>query len=321
MVIIDGLQCSTFTLEYIETLHRAGVSCVTPTLAFWEGAVETMDAISRWRDLERSYPDSVAIVRTRADYDAAVAAGKLAVLLGTQNASLFDDRIRFVDLFYDMGIRSVQLTYNIQNAYGSACYDDVDGGLTGFGRQLVREMSQVGMLLDLSHVGNRTSLQAIEASPTPVSISHSAPAELFAHPRSKATDVLKALAERGGMLGLPVYPNLAGPWSATVDRWCELVIKAAEIVGFDHLGIGTDLSVGSGEAHTVWVRQGRWSRDVQYGAGSPANPARPGPPSWFSPERGYRSIADGLTRAGLSTEQVAGVMGENWQRLYLSILT
>jgi membrane dipeptidase len=163
-MIIDALQCGAFDRTVIEKLNEGGFGCVTPTLEFWGGAIDGLDAIGQWLDLERANADIMAIARTTADIRAAASAGKTAFLLGFQNSGQFEGRIRFVELFAQLGVRVTQLTYNIQNDIGSSCYEPTDTGLSRYGREVVREMNKHGILVDCSHVGDRTTRDAIAES-------------------------------------------------------------------------------------------------------------------------------------------------------------
>lgn len=316
---IDGLQCSNFDRSVLKNLRRGRLACITNTLAFWEDTTETMDRIGRWRDLARENADLVAIARSVREIIDTARSGRTAVLLGCQNTSPLADRLRFVELFWDMGMRVMQLTYNNQNAYGSSCYEPNDGGLSRGGRELVREMNRVGMVIDLSHVGNRTAREVIEWSEKPVAITHANPASLFRHPRNKPDDVLRALTERGGVLGLATYRNICGKWADTAESWCEMAERSLELVGAEHVAIGTDLSERSGEKELDWMRRGRWTRDVDYGAGSAAQPGKVLPPQWFANSGDFPAIEQGLLKRGLDAATTRGVMSGNWLRMYRDV--
>src|SRR5579875_1189304 len=128
-MIIDGLQCEYFSRPVFETLRRGDVGCVTATTGFWEGPTETMDKIGKYRDLVRENADIVALAGSAAEVRAITASGRMALILASQNTELFGGRVRFVELFVDMGIRVVQLTYNNQNGVGGSCYEPADSGL------------------------------------------------------------------------------------------------------------------------------------------------------------------------------------------------
>lgn len=316
-MLIDALQCGHFSRPVLEELRTAGVGCVTSTLGFWETAIEAMDAIAWWRDFERDNADVMAVARTADDIRKAQATGRIAVVLGFQNATLFDSRIGFVELFADMGIRVVQLTYNNQNDFGGSCYEPQDSGLSRFGREIVREMNRAGILVDLSHVGNRTTLDAILHSQKPVAITHANPDSVFPHKRNKTDDVIRALKDNGGVIGCAAYRNITGDdYCASAEKWCELVARTVEIAGIDHVGVGTDRSHNHGTADYDWMRKGRWTRGVDYGAGSAARPGKVPPADWLTTLSGFSSLPPALARVGFNKEEVDKITHGNWLRVY-----
>ena len=319
-MIIDGLQCGYFTREVFEALRQGNVGAVTTTLGFWEGAVETMDAIGRWRQLERKNSDVFGIATTAKDIEDIVASGRVAALLGVQNATLLDGRIGFVELFADMGIRVIQLTYNNQNELGGSCYEAEDSGLARFGREVITEMNRAGIVVDCSHVGNKTTLDAIKHSRKPMAITHANPDSLFPHKRNKTDDVLAALRDNGGVIGCAAYRNITGDYyCSTVDRWCEMVKKTVDLAGIDHVAIGTDRSHGHGDKDRDWMRMGRWTRGIDYGAGSAARPGKVPPADWFTEVHQLGSIEEGLKRAGFNQEETDKITHGNWLRLYRAV--
>ena len=223
-MLIDGLQCGHFTRDTFSHLRQADVGAVTVTCGFWEGTVESLDSIARWRDLVNANKDLVAIATSAAEIEAIAKSGRTAIILGFQNSNLFEGRIRFVEFFAELGVRAIQLTYNNQNELGGSCYEDEDSGLSRTGKEMVREMNRVGILVDLSHVGNRTTKDAIICSEKPVAVTHANPDSLFPHKRNKTDDVLKVLAEKGGVLGCActtatsLATTIAAP-SRTGARW------------------------------------------------------------------------------------------------------
>lgn len=316
-MLIDGLQCGHFTREVFQELRQADVGCVTVTCGFWEGTVESLDNLARWRDLVTANADLVSIARTPRDIIEAQKSGRTALVLGYQNSNLLEGRIRFVELFADLGVRVIQLTYNNQNELGGSCYETEDSGLARFGREVIREMNRCGILVDLSHVGDRTSLDAIQWSEKPVAITHANPKRLFEHKRNKSDAVLKALAEKGGVLGCAAYRNITPPAAcATVEAWGEMVARTVDLMGIDHVAVGTDRSHNHVKADYDWMRMGRWTRSVDYGAGSAANPGKAPPPEWFTEVRHLGRIPEGLRKAGFSPAEVEKITSGNWLRLY-----
>jgi membrane dipeptidase len=316
-MLIDALQCGYFSRPVLEELRQAGVGCVTSTLGFWETAIEAMDAIAWWRDLERQNHDVMAIARTAGDIEKARAAGRIAVVLGFQNATLFDGRIGFVELFAAMGIRVVQLTYNNQNDFGGSCYEPHDSGLSRFGREIVREMNRAGILLDLSHVGNRTTLDAIRHSEKPVAVTHANADTLFPHARNKTDEVIHALKDNGGVIGCACYRNITGDeYCSSVDKWCEMVARTVDIAGIDHVGIGTDRSHNHAATDYDWMRKGRWTRGIDYGAGSAARPGKVPPADWLTSLSGLAAVPAALARVGFKPAEVDKITHGNWLRVY-----
>lgn len=319
-MLIDGLQCGHFTREIFEELRRASVGCVTVTCGFWEDTVESLEQIARWRDLVNECAD-IAVIATTADMASeAMRVGKLAVILGFQNSDLFGNRIRFVEFFAELGVRVVQLTYNNQNALGSSCYEEHDQGLARFGKEVIREMNRVGLLIDLSHVGNRTSLDAIECSEKPVAITHANMASLFAHKRNKSDDVVKRLAERGGVLGCTTYRNITGDeYCRSVEAWAGMVARTVDFIGIDSVAVGTDRSHNMVKADYDWMRMGRWTRGIDYGAASPGRPGKAPPPEWFVELQHLDRIAGGLQNVGFNAEEIGKILSGNWLRLYREV--
>lgn len=319
-MLIDALQCGEFDRDVFLMLQKGGYTCVTPTLGFWEGTLESMDSLGHWRDMERDNADIIRIVRKADDIRQCAADGKLGVLLGYQNTNCLEDRIRFVELFADMGTRVMQLTYNNQNELGGSCYENADSGLTRFGREVVVEMARCGVVVDCSHVGDRTTLDAIEASPGPIAVTHANAASIFPHKRNRSDDVLKALAQTGGVIGCAAYRNITPDSAcASVRGFAEMIARTVEIAGVDHVGVGTDFSYKSDDKFREWMRKGRWTRSVQYGAGSAAAPGAVSKPDWLPTADRLGDLRGGLAEVGFAPAEVDKIMGGNWLRLYETV--
>lgn len=316
-MIIDGLQCGHFDRPAFEALQRAGVGGVVVTCGFWEGAVEALDSLGRWRDLVGENADIAEIALTAADVKRIGEGGKLAVILGFQNSNILDGRIRFIEFFAELGVRVIQLTYNNQNELGGSCYEDEDSGLARFGREVVREMNRAGILVDCSHVGDRTTLDAIKASHKPIAVTHANARSLFDHKRNKSDAVIRALAETGGVIGCATYRNITGDdYCRTVEAWCTMVARTVDLAGIDTVAIGTDRSHNFAAPDYAWMRMGRWTRGVDYGAGSAARPGKVPPPDWFGTVEDISVIPGGLRAVGFSDDEVAKLTHGNWLRLY-----
>ena len=312
-VIVDGLQINNWDRDVLHELHHGGVHAVNATCAVWEGTVETLGAIGDWLVLARENSDLVRLVTTTEEIGQARAAGQVGVLLGFQNTSPFGDDYRFVEIFARLGVRIAQLTYNIQNLVGGSCYEPEDSGLTRFGKIVVGEMNRVGMLVDLSHVGERTSLDAVHGSAQPVAITHANPSWFHDSPRNKSDHLMEAVAKRDGVIGCCLYPNtLAGGHTASLAEFCQMVIRLIDTLGPDHVAIGSDCTRNWGEDFVGWLRNGRWQPP-----GPPEHaPQWPRWPDWFSGPQHFPVLADGLSSAGVSDDDVAALLGGNWMRLF-----
>ncbi len=319
MLFVDGLNCSRFDREVFEELRDGGMSCITTCLGFWEGPLESLDALGRFRDVVRANSDLVAIARTGREVEEIAASGRVALLIGYQNTNAFGGRIRFVEMFAELGVRVMQLTYNNQNEYGGSCYEPNDSGISRAGRELVGELNRCGILIDLSHVGDRTGRDVIEASEKPVAVTHANPTTLIPHLRNKSDELIRALAAKGGVIGLATYANICVDYTDTPDRWSEIVAYTADLVGIEHVAIGTDHGRNITMADLEWMRMGTWSRVVNYGAGTPQRPGKVEEPSWLRTMRTFSEIAEALGRRGMSDAEVAAVMGGNWVRLYKQV--
>jgi len=261
--------------------------------------------------------DVAEIATTSQEVDRIGRSGKVAVILGYQNANLFDGRIRFVEFFAELGVRVVQLTYNNQNELAGSCYEVEDSGLARFGKEVVREMNAAGILVDCSHVGDRSTLDAIEASSKPIAVTHANARSLFDHKRNKSDDVLKALRQTGGVIGCAAYRNITGDdYCKSIEAWCTMVARTVEIAGIDSVAIGTDRSHNFTAPDYAWMRQGRWTRGADYGASAAGRPLKAPPPAWFQKVEDLNVIPGGLRAVGFSDEEVAKITHGNWLRLY-----
>lgn len=311
LIVIDGQQINRWDDEVVAEERAGGVTCLNATCAVWADARAAMGQIANWYRRVRQHPEDLHLVTRAEDVRAAKRGGQVGVILGFQNASPFEDDVSLVEAFHRLGVRVVQLTYNIQNLLGSSCYDPTDGGLTRFGRGIVAEMNRLGMLVDLSHVGERTGRDAIEASAAPVAITHANPRWVCDVARNKSDGLLQALAEHDGVLGCTAYPPFLGGKDKTLNDFCGMIERLAEQIGIEHVAIGTDLTRKCINEDLAWLRNGRW-RFPQPGQ----RLEWPEWPQWFQSAADFPNITRGLEERGFTQEQTAAVMGGNWLRLF-----
>ncbi|MFE5703564.1 dipeptidase [Rhodococcus koreensis] len=260
-----------------------------------------------------------SVVKNGSDLQRAADNGMVGVLLSFQNTSAFDDDIRFVRLYSELGVRVVQLTYNTQNSVGAGCYEANDSGLTEYGALLVREMNDCGMLIDVSHCGDKTALDAVAVSRTPVVITHANLRKFADKTRNKSDDVCRAIADNGGIIGLATYSNLLPRGGDTsIEEFCDLVEATVDLVGIDHVGLGTDYYDGMPPEMVIGWTTGRWSRTVPAHmdlAGAGWNGELPPHTDWFKSPRDMPNVTRALQLRGFDDKSVAAIMGGNWVRL------
>jgi len=314
---IDGLQYANWSETIFRQMRDGGLDAVHVTITYHETFRETVLVIERWNRWFERLPELIFQGRTAADVALARESGRTAIFFGSQNPSCIEDDIGLVEVLHTLGLRFMQLTYNNQSLLAAGCYEAEDSGLTRMGRAVVREMNRVGLVVDMSHSGERSTLDAIEHSTRPITISHANPASWHAARRNKSDTVLKALAESGGLLGFSVYPHHLKDGSAcTLESFCEMIARTADLMGPERLGIGTDLCQDQPDSIVEWMRSGRWTKDVDYGEGSATAPGFPPMPDWFHDNRDFGQIAEGLARTGLSAAEIEGIMGGNWLRFF-----
>ena len=207
-MIIDGLTLPVPERRWFKEWRAGVVAAVHATVAIWENATETFSLIGRWRRVLEENADIVELATSAGDIERVAASGRTAVVMGFQNTSPVEYNIELFRAFRDLGVRVMQLTYNLQNYIGSGYWEENDTGVSSrFGRKAIEEMNELGTLIDLSHCGERTTLDAIEHSARPVAITHSNPREFVGNPlfgagRLKTTEAITLLASRGGVIGL-----------------------------------------------------------------------------------------------------------------------
>lgn len=313
MLTIDGLQYSNWSREIFEQMRAGGVSAVHATLVYHENTRETLSRFGDWNRRFEQHSDLIMPVYEAADIERARESGRVGVFFGAQNCSPIEDDIDMIAVMRRLGLMIMQLTYNNQSLLATGCYESEDTGITRFGRQAIEEMNRVGMIIDMSHSSERSTLDAIELSDRPVIISHANPASFHPAKRNKSDRVLKAVAESGGLLGFSVYPfHLKDGPDCTLESFCNMVADTADLMGIDHIGIGTDLCQGQPRSVLEWMRNGRWSKQMDYGEGDKNNAGWPEPLTWFQDNRDFPAIIEGLRTKGFSETEVEKIMGLNW---------
>ena len=313
MFVIDGLQYCNWSEKVFRQMREGGVDAVHVTIAYHEMFREMVANVEQWNRWFKQFPELIFQGFTGDDVRRARAEGRTAIFFGFQNPSPIEDDIGLVEICHRLGARFMQLTYNNQSLLATGCYEEDDTGLTRMGRTVVTEMNRVGLVVDMSHSSERSTLEAIEFSSRPIAITHANPT--FWHParRNKSDTVLKALAETNGMLGFSLYPHhLRDKSDCSLQSFCEMIARTADMMGVERLGIGSDLCQDQPDSVVEWMRVGRWTKDIDYGEGSASQSGFPPMPDWFQDNRHFPALAEGLKDQGFSAGEIEGIMGDNW---------
>ncbi len=305
----------------IRNAVESGITAVNLTVS--RGDFEsTARRIARWDADVAAHPAAFARVRTVEDLLDAKRTGRLGIVFGFQDTTPIDRDLHRVGVFHDFGVRIVQLTYNVRNLVGDGCLEPGNAGLSTFGREVVGALNEAGIVVDLSHCGQRTTADGIAASAAPVAITHSGCAAVAPHPRSKQDAELRAMAEGGGVIGIYLMPFLSPGRPSTADDVVAHVEHAVNVCGEDHVGIGSDLSTtpidGSDEywaAHRTFV-----ARRIEQGIAAPAED----PDVLFMVEdlnspRRMEMIADRLSARGHPDARIEKILGANFLRLFREV--
>jgi microsomal dipeptidase-like Zn-dependent dipeptidase len=305
--VIDGPQYANWSEKIFRQMREGGVDVAHVTVAYHENFRDTVDLLVKWNERFRLHEDLIAFAGSRRDIDAVVASGRTAILLGLQNPSPIEADIGLLEILHQLGIRFMQLSYNNQSLLCGGWMEREDSGLTNMGREVVREMNRIGMVIDMSHSGERSTLEAIEHSQRPIAVSHANPYSFRATRRNKSDQVLSALAESGGIIGLSLYPNhLSDGAATTLEAFCEMVAGLADRIGVDHIGLGSDLCQDQPSGVLKWMREGRWKHVT--GDSEPF----PQPPAWFRSNLDFVNLRAGLAAVGFRPDDIERIMWRNW---------
>ncbi|WP_440693996.1 membrane dipeptidase [Candidatus Pelagibacter sp. HIMB1695] len=317
---IDNLQYCNWSRKIFETNRAAGLDAVHVTIVYHEDYDELLIELNKWEKIFEANSDLIFLGKDFRDIEKAKLENKTAIFFGFQNCSPIEDDIGLVEKVHELGCRFMQLTYNNQSLLATGCYEKIDSGVTNFGREAIKEMNRVGIVVDMSHSAEKSTMDAIEISEKPIAITHANPSFWHAAKRNKSSDLLKMLSDSGGMLGLSLYPHhLKENTNCTLDSFCEMVAKTAEIMGASKIGIGSDLCLDQPDSVVEWMRNGTWTKTKNYGEGSKNKPGFPKQPDWFEDTRGFTNIEKGLKKIGFSDDETHGILGNNWYNFYKSI--
>jgi membrane dipeptidase len=320
--IVDALSMPTPERKWFQEWRDGSIGCINTTVSVWENSSETLALLGKWRHVIAQNSDLVAPAASVAEIESVRRSGRTAIVFGFQNTAPIEHNIDLFGVFRDLGVCIMQLTYNLQNYIGCGYWEENDSGISSrFGRKAIEEMNRVGILIDLSHCGERTTLEAIECSAVPVAITHANPREfvgtgVYGAGRQKTTAALKALAARRGVIGLSPNRNMTRRGAATtLEEFGDMVAWVVDLIGIDAVGIGSDYCPGHSGSVRSWWRYARWSRES-----APAEQMTMAPhegwSDWVRTPSGLANIIKELGRRGFAPGDVEKLMAGNWMRLF-----
>lgn len=317
MMRIDNLQYANWSEKIFRQMRQGNVDAVHVTIAYHENFRETVLNIEKWNRWFEEFPDLIMPGKWASDIDVARDTGRTAIFFGFQNSSPIEDDIGLVEIVHALGARFMQLSYNNQSLLATGCYENADTGITRMGKQVIKEMNRVGLVIDMSHSADGSTIQAAEISERPIAITHANPYDWSPALRNKKDEVIRAVVDRGGMIGFSLYPHhLKNKSECTLESFCQMIADCSERYGARSLGLGSDLCQDHPDSVVEWMRVGRWSNEIDYGEGSANAPGFPDMPPWFKDNRDFGNIEAGLAAVGMSADEIAGIMGRNWYRFY-----
>jgi len=321
-IVVDSLCAplneidSPPTAEVLAAVRGSGFTAINFTISA-PGFEDTIGTLAMVQELVDRHPEAFMIVRRHSDIARAKRENKIGIMLGFQYTAFLEENAERIATFRQLGVRIMQLTYNNRSLFGDGCLEPGNAGLSKAGAAAIKKMNEIGVAVDLSHSGYRTTSEGIAQSAKPVLITHSGCAAVYAHPRNKPDEILRALAERGGYFGVYLMPYVvASPTVPTRQHVLDHLVHAINVCGADHVGIGSDGAIEK----TVLTPQQKenFDKDIarrkQLGIGAPGEDRYPYVPDLTGPDH-MLVIADELARRGQPAAVIEKVLGANFQRV------
>ena len=312
-ILIDGLEYCNWDRDLFENAHQSGITAIHVTLVYWENTQEAFEKIKYWNNLIKEHHDLITQVKTTNDIINAKKNNKIGIIYGFQNSAPIANDIYLVEKFFNEGLRFMQLTYNNQTALAGGCFEPIDSGLSRFGYAVIEEMNRLGIIVDLSHAGKKTCLDAIKFSKKPVAISHANPTFFHKSIRNIESDVLKKLVNKNGFIGLSLYPyHLKNLGKCKEEDFTQMIKDLIQLIGEDNIGIGSDLCLNWPNEVVMWMRNGKWTKKIDYGESKEKNPEWPKLPSWYNKPGDLKNLFYILTKNNISEKISEKIVGTNW---------
>ena len=320
-IVIDGTCPLLRRKEFVDWYREGGVTACAPTVGSTGSAEETLRNLGSWQRLIAARPELLLVERA-AQVREAKRDGRLGLVFHFQGADPIENDLDLVEAYRALGVRMVQLAYNIRNRVGDGCEEATDGGLSRFGRDLVLRLNENRIIVDGSHTGARTTLEAIDASRLPFVFSHANARAVHDCPRNLSDAQIRAAAATGGVIGINGFPAFlgAGPTPA-IDDFLRHLDHVVDLVGIEHAALGLDYYEGmhpvadAAEAARMYRQQlavRRWSAEVY-----PPPPHHY--PAGIETPRTLPTLTAALLEHGYHAEEVRKILGENWLRVMQAV--
>lgn len=314
-IIIDGLNISVWDRETFSKLRIGGITAVNVTTVCWEHFRDSIQNIEKWNRRFEIFSDHIIPIRNVKDIIKAKKIGKTGIIIGFQNTTPIEEDINLLRIFKDLGVRIIQLTFQDRNYVGDGCWERTDAGLSEFGLRVIKEMNRQGILIDLSHAGDKTVVEAIEASEKPVTFTHANPRSLKDNPRNKTDEQISTLGDKGGIIGATLYPPLlSAGYKSELNDFLDVIDYLVDLVDVDHVAIGSDFTENQPTEFFIEALTGKsWEKPlskIKYPMIYPEN---------IKSVTEFPNITEGLVRRGYANKDVKKIMGENWLKLYSNV--
>jgi membrane dipeptidase len=320
-IVIDAVcPLAAYDARYLEWYREGGVTALAPTVGSTESARVTLDSIATWHRRLRDRED-LLLVRRASDVETAKRSGRMGIYLHIQGTDPIESDLDMVDLYKQLGVGIIQLTYNVRNHVGDGCEERSDAGLSGFGIKLVERLNAARVIVDCTHTGLRTSLDAVEHSSAPVVLSHSNVAAVRQSARNVSDSLIEAVARSGGLIGVCGFPPMvAGKEAPGLDDLIAHIDAIVARVGINHVGLGIDYYAGqvgvASDADALRI----YERAVHSGTWGSAYPPPPHRyPAGIETPRSLPKLTARLLERGYCEGDVRKILGENWLRVMRAV--
>jgi membrane dipeptidase len=318
--VIDA-TCPLLTGEYVDWWIEGGVTAAAPTVGGFLPSGPTMTNLAGWLRLIRENP-KLRLVRSARDVEEAKESGQFGIIFHFQGTDAFDNDLNLVEAYKALGVGMVQLTYNVKNRVGDGCDERTDCGLSNFGVELVKRLNQARIIVDGSHTGYTTTMEAIELSTAPFVFSHANAKAVYPSARNLTDDQIKAVAATGGLVGAVGFPPIVSDSPRpTLGEFLDHIDYIVNLVGIDHVGLGIDYYqgqagvvdlAGAQKLYRAAIESGRWR------AGTYPPPPYNYPEGIETP-RTFHNITKGLLERGYDEASVEQILGGNWLRVFRAV--